>query len=154
MTFTSPAIEFLRQKDISFSLFVQPDGLTMLDEIARFRGQRVSQIVRSLVFRYSGKKYVLVLAQAGRNVDWKSLRAVLMVRRIAMATPEEVFQVTGYVVGAVSPFGLAQKLPVLVDQKILREEVVSMGSGILNVAIIIRVDNLLRALEDYQLIEV
>lgn len=71
-----------------------------------------------------------------------------------MATPEEVFQVTGYVVGAVSPFGLAQNLPVLVDQKILREEVVSTGSGILNVAIIIRVDNLLRALEDYQLVEV
>lgn len=154
MTFTSPAIEFLRQKDISFSLFVQPDGLTMLDEIARFRGQRVSQIVRSLVFRYSEKKYALVLAQAGRNVNWKSLRAVLRVRRIAMATPEEVFHVTGYVVGAVSPFGLAQNLPVLVDQKILREEVVSTGSGILNVAIIIRVDNLLRALDDYQLVEV
>lgn len=153
MSFTSPAIEFLRQKHIPFSILIQPDGLTTLDEIACVRGQRLTQIVRSLVFRHSDREFVLVLAQAGNKVDWKSLRAVLGLRRITMATPEEVLSITGYVIGAVSPFGLAQKLPVLVDQKILHEKVISTGSGIPNVALIIRVANLLKALEDYKLVD-
>ncbi|MEJ5314532.1 MULTISPECIES: aminoacyl-tRNA deacylase [Anaerolinea] len=151
MQLTSAAIEYLRQKNIPFSTIIHPTNLTTLDEIARFRGQTISQIIRSLVFRYSDKDYVLVLAQAGNNVDWKTLRDTLGVRRITTATPDEVFRITGYITGSVSPFGLLQKIPVFVSRKILQEEIVSTGSGIPQVALVLLVKHFFQALEDYQL---
>ncbi len=153
MEFSSPAIEYLRQKHIPFTTIAHPPNLTTLDEIARFRGQKISQIVRSLVFRLSETDFILVLAQAGNNVDWRTLRDTLGVRRITTATPEEVFRITGYRVGSVSPFGLVQKIPVLVSRKILQEEIVSTGSGIPQVALVLLVNDFFRALEDYQFVD-
>lgn len=154
MQFFSPAIEFLNQHNIPYSVVVHPEGLETLDDIAAFRGQRISQIVRSLLFRHSEKSFFLVLAQAGYQVDWKILRDILQVRRVTTATPDEVFRVTGYVIGAVSPFGLVQQIPIFVSKKILQEETISVGSGIPRVALILRVEHFLQALEQYNLVDI
>jgi Cys-tRNA(Pro)/Cys-tRNA(Cys) deacylase len=63
-----------------------------------------------------------------------------------MATPEEVLEVTGYRIGAVSPFGLAQVVPILVDRSVLAEEEVSLGSGVRGLALVMLSADLLRAL--------
>jgi hypothetical protein len=49
---------------------------------------------------------------------------------MTMATEDDVFAVTGYPIGAVSPLGLSNPLRVLVDESVLREDEISLGSGI------------------------
>jgi prolyl-tRNA editing enzyme YbaK/EbsC (Cys-tRNA(Pro) deacylase) len=49
-------------------------------------------------------------------------------------------------VGTVGPLGLKTTVPVLVDETVLAQEEVSIGSGVRNVAVILRVEDLLRAL--------
>jgi prolyl-tRNA editing enzyme YbaK/EbsC (Cys-tRNA(Pro) deacylase) len=71
---------------------------------------------------------------------------------MTMATEDEVLAVTGYRVGAVSPFGVLNPLRVLVDESVLREEEISIGSGIRNVAIILKSANLRRALKDAEIL--
>jgi prolyl-tRNA editing enzyme YbaK/EbsC (Cys-tRNA(Pro) deacylase) len=57
-----------------------------------------------------------------------------------------VEQVTGFAPGAVSPFGLRQRLPILADRSILQHETVSVGAGIPNAGLILARDDLVRAL--------
>ena len=65
-----------------------------------------------------------------------------------MATEDEVLDVTGYRVGTVSPFGLPRQLKVLIDASVLREEEISIGSGVRNMAIILKSADLRNALRD------
>jgi prolyl-tRNA editing enzyme YbaK/EbsC (Cys-tRNA(Pro) deacylase) len=90
---------------------------------------------------------------AGREqVDWKRLRQFVGRSRLRMTTEEEVLEVTGYRVGTVSPFGLKNPVRVLIDQSILQEEEVSIGSGVRQMAIILKSADLRRALGDAEIV--
>ncbi len=69
-----------------------------------------------------------------------------------MATEDEVLQVTGYRVGTVSPFGLKNPVRVLIDSSVLREEEISVGSGVRNMAILMKSADLRRALGDAEIV--
>lgn len=70
-----------------------------------------------------------------------------------MATEDEVFEVTGYRVGTVSPFGVKNQVRVLVDPSVLKEEEISIGSGVRNTAIIMKSAELIRALKDAEIVQ-
>jgi prolyl-tRNA editing enzyme YbaK/EbsC (Cys-tRNA(Pro) deacylase) len=69
------------------------------------------------------------------------------VTRLTTAKPDEVRRVTGYEPGAVSPFGLPAALRLLADRSLLAHEVLSLGAGIRNAGVILRREDLLRALK-------
>jgi prolyl-tRNA editing enzyme YbaK/EbsC (Cys-tRNA(Pro) deacylase) len=91
---------------------------------------------------------------AGRDqVDWKKLRGIVKRSRVRMATEEEVLEVTGYKIGTVSPFGLKNQVRVLLDASVLREEEISIGSGIRNMAIIMKSEDVHKALGEVKIVE-
>ena len=63
-----------------------------------------------------------------------------------MATEAEVLNVTGYALGAVSPFGTTQSLRMLVDRSALQEEEISIGSGVRYTSVIMRRMDFIHAL--------
>jgi prolyl-tRNA editing enzyme YbaK/EbsC (Cys-tRNA(Pro) deacylase) len=67
-----------------------------------------------------------------------------------MATEEEVLQSTGYRLGAVSPFGLPTPMRVLVDCSVLAPDEVSIGSGVKNTTVILKREDLQRAMGDVE----
>jgi len=69
-----------------------------------------------------------------------------------MATEEEVLEVTGYRVGTVSPFGMARPVKVMIDASVLKEEEISIGSGVRNTAILMSSADLHRALADAEIV--
>ena len=69
-----------------------------------------------------------------------------------MATEEEVLQVTGYRVGTVSPLGLKNQVRVMIDESVLREEEISLGSGVRQMAIIMKSADLRRVLDDAEIV--
>ena len=69
-----------------------------------------------------------------------------------MATEDEVLDVTGYRVGTVSPFGLKTQVRVLIDESVLQEEEVSIGSGVRNMAIILKSAELRQALGESEIV--
>jgi prolyl-tRNA editing enzyme YbaK/EbsC (Cys-tRNA(Pro) deacylase) len=70
-----------------------------------------------------------------------------------MATEEEVLEVTGYRIGTVTPLGMKSQVRVLIDPSVLREEEISMGSGMRNTAIILKSADLRRALGEVEIAE-
>jgi Cys-tRNA(Pro) deacylase len=124
-----------------------------LEQAAQERGQRPEQVVRSILFRTGDNDYVIALVAGPAQISWKKLRQYMGQSRLTMATEEEVLEVTGYRVGAVSPFGTRRALRVLVDPGLLKEEEVSLGSGVRGVAIIMKTSDLMRGLEEPELVE-
>ena len=94
----------------------------------------------------------MVLVAGPRQVDWKKLRQLVGQSRIRMATEEEVLEITGYPVGTVSPFGMKNKVRMLVDESVLQEDEVSLGSGVRNMAIIMKSADLHRALGEQEIV--
>ena len=87
-------------------------------------------IVKSLCFVVDGKP-VLVLVAGDRRVDSKALRRIFDVskRKVKIADPETVEQVTGFQVGGVPPLGHTQSLPTLIDDSLARFEIVYAAAG-------------------------
>jgi len=138
---------YLDEKGISYQIFKHAGEVLSLEQAARERGQRPEQIIRSIVFRLSRGGFVIVLVAGDRQVSWQALRHHLGTSRISMATKAEVLEVTGYPLGAVSPFGTKQALRILVDRQALQEEEISIGSGVRYTAVIMQQRDFLRALE-------
>lgn len=151
---TTPVGLALQAQAIPMTEFRHAGPVRSLEQAAAERDQRPEQVVRSILFRLSQDDYLMVLVGGPNQIDWKRLRAAVGQSRLTMATPEEVLAVTGYEIGAVAPFGLPAPLRVMLDQSVLAEEVVSLGSGVRGTAVILRTADLRRALGDVPVVDV
>ena len=89
----------------------------------------------------------MVLIAGKQQISWKALRQHFGMSRLTMASPEEVFEVTGHQIGTVSPFGLKTPVPILADQNVFTQTAVSLGSGKAGVAIMMLTKDLKNALD-------
>ncbi len=144
---TSPLLAALRAAGVPYRVFVHPEPPRSLARAAQERGQRLEQVVRSILFRDAAHRFVLLLLPGGYRADWPGLRRYLGQRRLTLARPEEVLAVTGYPIGAVGPLGLRQPVRLLADERVFAPEEVSLGSGVRGAAVILRSADLRRVLE-------
>jgi prolyl-tRNA editing enzyme YbaK/EbsC (Cys-tRNA(Pro) deacylase) len=151
---STPVTRALTELGIPHRLFRHPGPVNTLEQAARERGQRPEQVVRSILFRLSLRpkpprmqdEFAMVLIAGPAQVSWQELRAYLGQSRLTMASEQEVLAVTGYPLGAVSPFGLPASLRILVDRGVLQQEEISIGSGERYATVILKTTELMMAL--------
>jgi Cys-tRNA(Pro)/Cys-tRNA(Cys) deacylase len=141
-----PVARILTEMKIPHRVFRHVGPLQSVEQAARERGQTPDQVVRSILFRMDDGTFIMVLITGTRQVSWKTLRHYLGVSRLTMASEEEVFQETGYVTGAVSPFGLPKPIRIIIDESVLAVAEISIGSGIRGVTVILNPQDLLKVL--------
>lgn len=147
-----PASIALEKLNIPHQVFQHEKPLLSFEQAAAERNQRPGQIVRSILFQVQPGEFVMILVAGREQVDWKKLRQLVGRSRMRMATEAEVLEVTGYRVGTVSPFGLKNQIKVLIDASVLKEEEVSLGSGVRNLAIMMKSADLHRALGESEIV--
>jgi Cys-tRNA(Pro)/Cys-tRNA(Cys) deacylase len=147
-----PASIALDEQNIAHQVFKHEKPLHSFEQAAAERNQRPEQIVRSILFQIRPEEFVMVLVAGRDQVDWRKFRQLVGRSRVRMATEEEVLQVTGYRVGTVSPFGLKTQVRVMIDESVLREAEVSIGSGVRQMAIIMKSADLRRVLGDAEIV--
>ena len=93
-------------------------------------GAPQGSIVKSLIFLAGGAP-ILVLVSGDQRADSKKLRAELGVskKRLRIARPAEVLELTGFEVGGVAPVGHTAPLQTLIDRTLGRFEVVWAAAG-------------------------
>ena len=148
----SPAIFYLQNRKIPYTLFHHQNPIHSLEQAAQERQQQPEQVVRSIVFRLAEGEFIMVLMPGPGQVPWKALRRYLGQSRITMATEEELLQATGYHPGTVNPFGLPQPMRVLIDQGVLDQPIVSLGSGRQGLAIIMHPNDIQNALDQVEIV--
>jgi Cys-tRNA(Pro)/Cys-tRNA(Cys) deacylase len=147
-----PASIALEKLNIPHQVFRHETPVLSFEQAAADRNQRPEQIVRSILFQIRPGEFMMVLVAGREQVDWKKLRQLVGRSRVRMATEEEVLELTGYRVGTVSPFGLRKPVRVLIDASVLQEEEVSIGSGVRNMALILKSADLRRALGESEIV--
>jgi Cys-tRNA(Pro)/Cys-tRNA(Cys) deacylase len=143
----------LEKMNVPHRVFRHETPVDSLEKAASDRGQRPSQVVRSILFRAAEEEFIMALVAGPGQISWKALRKYLGLSRVTMASAEDVLAVTGYRIGTVGPFGLARQVRMLIEAGVLMEEEVSIGSGMRDTAVIIKSADLLRALGDVEVVE-
>ena len=147
-----PASIALKNLNIPHRVFEHQTPVMSFEQAASDRNQRPEQTVRSILFQVRPDEFMMVLMAGRDQVDWRKLRQLVKRSRVRMATEDEVLGVTGYRVGTVSPFGLKTPVRVLIDESVLREEEISIGSGVRNMAIVLKSTDLRQALADAEIV--
>jgi Cys-tRNA(Pro)/Cys-tRNA(Cys) deacylase len=142
----------LEKLGIPHKVFRHVGQVTSLEQAAQERGQRPGQVVRSILFRLGAGEFALALIAGPAQISWKRLRQHFGRSRLTMATEAEVLAVTGYRVGTVSPFGLPGPIKILIDPGLLKEDEISIGSGIPNTGVIIKTSDLINSLTGAEIV--
>jgi len=150
-TESTPVGQALVALNIPHRVFQHPGPITSLEQAAEERGQSPDQVVRSIVFRVGKDEYVMVLMAGARQVSWPALRRHLGQSRLTMANESELLAATGYQIGAVSPFGLPRPMRILADESVFASDEVSIGSGVRGTTVILRSEDLRRALVEAEI---
>ena len=100
---------------------------------AEAHGVEPGRIAKTLAFRLADGRVVLVVASGDARVNHKKFKEAL--GKGKMLGLEEVVALTGHPVGGVCPFGLAQPLPVYLDQSLRQYEEVLPAAGAVHSAV-------------------
>ncbi|HEX2102300.1 MAG TPA: YbaK/EbsC family protein [Solirubrobacteraceae bacterium] len=111
----------LRAAGVDAEIREFPAGTRTAPEAAAAVGCEVGQICKSLVFRV-GAEPLLVVASGTNRVDESRFGAV-------MADARFVRDQTGFAIGGVPPVGHARPIDTVVDEDLLRYEVVWAAAG-------------------------
>ena len=127
--------DLLNQKNIGYKIANYPPGVKNAAEAAELIGLPREKIIKSLVFKSKGE-FMLLLLQSPKKVNVPKVNEELSLK-ISMASPEEIFEVTGYKIGAVTFFDLKTDLPVYIDAPVMECDKISVASGIRGIDIIL-----------------
>lgn len=97
-------------------------------DAAREIGCEVAQIAKSIIFRASSGRGVLVIASGANRVNEAAVTA-LIGETIGRASPDFVREVTGYAIGGIPPLGHATELVTLIDEDLLKLDRIWAAAG-------------------------
>ncbi len=127
----NPAVVALRGRGVPFAFAPAIVVARDLPEFAARSGLRPRQVIKSLLLDLDGRGHALLAVAGDRSADFASLRRHFGVRSVRLADPETVLATTGYRIGTVTPLALRDPdLPVLIDDALLAEPLVSLGTGV------------------------
>lgn len=123
------AIQFLIQRRLSFEVVHYEHLEKGAEFAARATGFPLERTVKTLVVDIGPKGNALALISGARQLDMKRLARALSVKRVEMADALTAERITGYHVGGISPFGIRQPLPVVMDEGIIHLDQVLINAG-------------------------
>ena len=94
---------------------------------AQAHGVEPGRIAKTLAFRLADGRIILLVARGDARIDNRKFKAAFGKGRMLEA--EEIERVTGHPVGGVCPFGLAEDLPVHLDESLLAFDEVLPAAG-------------------------
>jgi len=113
-------------------------------EAAAALGVEPDRIFKTLVASVDGHLALAIVPVAG-SLDLRALAAALGGRRADLAPPAQAERATGYVIGGISPIGVRQRLPAVVDASAVRHETVLVSAGRRGLQVELAPDDLVRA---------
>lgn len=103
-------------------------GAEAVDALTRVAGVAPGQVFKTLIVAVP-QGLAVAIVPALERLSLKAAAAALGVAKASMAEPAAAERSTGYVLGAVSPFGQRKPLPTVLDASALRWERVLCSAG-------------------------
>ena len=125
--------------------FGGPEG-GIAQAAADLMGVPPARVLKTLIAVVDGRRLVVTLVPADRELNLKALAAAIGGKRAEMAEVKRAEQASGYVKGGISPFGQRQSLPAIVDGSVRVHASVFVNGGRRGLEIELSPDALIRAL--------
>ncbi|MFB6204300.1 MAG: YbaK/EbsC family protein [Candidatus Nanohaloarchaea archaeon] len=116
-------VEYARKNGLDLDFEIHAKAETVEESVQHSNIDK-SQIVKTLVFM--GEEPVAVLCAGDKRVSEEKLERLLE-EEVELASPSEVEEATGYVVGGVSPFDL--DIPVYIEESVMENDMVRPAAG-------------------------
>lgn len=126
------AMRALEGKRIPYEVLTYPDDLRDAEEIALILDLPPAQVFKTLVVLPPelGKKPMLVMLPANRQLHLKKLATAVGAKRLKMATHREAEEMTGLQVGGISAVALLNKgFTALIDQSVHAQSQICISAG-------------------------
>lgn len=144
-------IDGLVAQGIAYSVLEHEPVYTM-DMAQEACGNEPEEGVKVLFARaYTTKKqygYCLVVWTGNKKVDFEQIAESLGVKRVKLASPEEVQTELGIEIGALSPFGYQGSYPVVMDNALLQQQNLYINPGVHDKTIKMKPDALRASVEE------
>ena len=122
------SIDYLKSKNIEFKTIHLREVPKTAKDVERLYGCPLHQVLKTLVF-VGKNKPVIAIVPGDKRIDINKLKKVTNQNDIKMANPSEVQEITGYNIGGVTPFGIAEDIVKIIDESVFKIEKVNIGSG-------------------------
>lgn len=121
---------FLEQHAIDAQIIQLSEPTLTVESVANALGVSPQQIVKSILFLVANKP-VLAISNGMHPLDRRKIGNIFAAGRkqVRLATPLQVFEISGYEAGTLPPFAHQKPLPTFIDQRVLVENVVYAGGG-------------------------
>ena len=142
-----PSQEYLNKLHIPFTATQFPASTPKrASSVALVLGLKEHQAIKTLIFESDKEERVLVMVGGDQNVISGHLKKVIGSRNIQLASPEKVFQTTGYVIGSIPPFSWQPEgFRSFLDHEMMDEAMLAVGAGVWGNEILISPINLVTA---------
>jgi Cys-tRNA(Pro)/Cys-tRNA(Cys) deacylase len=139
------AVQFLKEQGIFFEVaeyeHVEKGAVFASEAI----GMPIEQTIKSLVVGLAQKGYLVVLIPGSKTISFKKLAKACGAKKAGMADPVTAERLTGYKVGGVSPFGMKQRLRVMIEAGLLAFDKVAINGGKRGLMLIMSPADILKA---------
>ncbi|WP_268623630.1 YbaK/EbsC family protein [Paenibacillus alvei] len=106
-----------------------PDSTRTAQEAANTIGCEISQIAKSIIFRRKAADLPLLIVASGTNRVNERAISYLLNDKIGKADADFVREHTGYVIGGVPPFAHKESIETLIDEELMKYEVIWAAAG-------------------------
>jgi prolyl-tRNA editing enzyme YbaK/EbsC (Cys-tRNA(Pro) deacylase) len=138
--------DFMQRHNISGEIIFLDTPTPTVETAAKAVHSQPDGIVKSILFLVDGSP-VLAITCGPAHIDRRALATEFEVgrKKIKLADPETVLQLTGFQVGAMPPFGHYTPLPTLLDRRVMENAEVFAGGGAENALLRLAPGDLLNA---------
>ena len=142
----------LQNNSISFKELHHEPTPTSQDS-ARVRGEDISTGGKALVLKV-GNEFRLFVIRGDEKIDTKIIKKHFSVNKVRFATPDELFELTGLIPGAVPPFGKPiLHLELYVEKGITLNTTIAFNAGSVTDSIIMKVEDYLKSVNPKEIFE-
>ena len=135
--------EYITSNGLTAKIIDVETSTNTVEESSKALGCEPENIVKSIVVTDKRGQFYLVILQGDRKIKTAKLKKLLQAKDIKLASPGEVKEQTGYVVGDVPPISV--ELPVIVDELVLNQIKVYAGGGAPQKNLYLSVDELIES---------
>ena len=131
MNETTSALIDLQNRNVDFVLHTYPteNGPVAAMDVAAYMGFSPERLTKTLVTTDHHGGYFVFCLPAEDRIDMKKAAQLAGTKKLTMLAPEKFEELTGYVHGGCSPFGLKTVLPIFVEEESLQWDTIYISGG-------------------------
>ena len=125
--------DFFAARQLNIPIFELDVSTATVAQAAAAHVVEPGRIAKTLAFRINGTPAMLLVARGDARIDNRKFKDCF--GKGKMLPAEEVVELTGHPVGGVCPFGLANELPIYLDQSLQAFDEVLPAAGAIHSAV-------------------